>query len=161
MKMFGIDFGPMKPNKPRSPKRYFSELTSGEALYPLLILFGLRAVEQLDQNAFGVLAPDIQRAFHLSTKGLGAIVALTALGSLLIEVPLAFYSDRLRRVSLAVIGAAVWGVFGFVTGLASMLWFLVIARSGANLGRAVVTPTHNSLIADYYPIEARTASTLR
>ncbi|MDQ1458427.1 MAG: branched-chain amino acid transport system ATP-binding protein livF, partial [Actinomycetota bacterium] len=63
--------------------------------------------------------------------------------------------DRLRRVSLAVVGAAVWAVFGFVTGLASVLWFLVVARSGANLGRAVVTPTHNSLIPDMYPPEVR------
>ncbi len=32
---------------------------------------------------------------------------------------------------------------------------LVIARSGAGMGRAVVTPTHNSLLSDYYPIEVR------
>ena len=32
---------------------------------------------------------------------------------------------------------------------------LVIARSGAGMGRAVVTPTHNSLLADYYPLEVR------
>ncbi len=156
MKILGVDLGPMRPRRPRSPRRYFSEITHGQELYPLIILFGLRTVEQLDQNAFGVLAPDIQRAFHLSTKGLGAIIALTAFASLLIEIPLAYYSDRLRRVRLAVVGAAVWAIFGFVTGLASVLWFLVVARSGANIGRAVVTPTHNSLIADYYPVEART-----
>ncbi|HEY1739505.1 MAG TPA: MFS transporter, partial [Acidimicrobiia bacterium] len=156
MKIFGVDLGPIKPKKPRSPRRYFDELTRGEALFPLIVLFGLHAVEQLDQNAFAVVAPDIQRAFGLSTAGIGAIVGLTALASLIIEIPLAFYSDRLARVMLAVVGAAVWAVFGFATGLAATLWFLVVARSGANLGRAVVTPTHNSLIADYYPIEART-----
>ena len=32
---------------------------------------------------------------------------------------------------------------------------LVIARSGAGMGRAVVTPTHNSLLSDYYPAEVR------
>jgi branched-chain amino acid transport system ATP-binding protein len=156
VKVFGVDLGPIKPKKPRSPSRYFGELTHGQALFPLIVLFGLHTVEQLDQNAFAVLAPDIQRAFGLSTAGIGAIVGLTALASLIVEIPLAFYSDRLARVSLAVIGAGVWAVFGFATGFASLLWFLVVARSGANLGRAVVTPTHNSLIADYYPIEART-----
>ena len=32
---------------------------------------------------------------------------------------------------------------------------LVIARSGAGMGRAVITPTHNSLMSDYYPPEVR------
>jgi MFS family permease len=32
---------------------------------------------------------------------------------------------------------------------------LTIARSGSALGKAVIDPTHNSLIADYYPIESR------
>jgi branched-chain amino acid transport system ATP-binding protein len=33
---------------------------------------------------------------------------------------------------------------------------LVIARSGAGMGRAVITPSHNSLLSDYYPPEVRT-----
>ena len=156
MKLLGVDLGPMRPRRPRSPHRYFADVTRGEPLYPLVILFGLAAVEQLDQRAFGVLAPDIRDAFHLSNGGLGALIALTALGGLLLEIPLAYYSDRLPRARLALIGAAVWALFGFATGISAGLWFLVFARSGANAGRAVVTPTHNSLIADYYPVEART-----
>src|SRR5213075_37250 len=73
MKLFGVDLGPMRPKRPGSPRRYFTEMTRGEALYPLLVLFGLQAVEQLDQNAFAVLAPDIRAAFHLSLTGLGAL----------------------------------------------------------------------------------------
>src|SRR5436190_10029102 len=113
MKLFGIDLGPMRPKRPRSPRRYFADMAKGQPLYPLLVLFGLLAVEQLDQNAFAVLAPDIRESFGLSLSGLGALVALTSIASLLIEVPLAFYSDRLYRSRLALIGAAIWGVFGF------------------------------------------------
>ena len=54
------------------------------------------------------------------------------------------------------LGAAVWAIFGIVTGLSAAVWMLWIARSGSGMGRAVVTPTHNSLLADYYPIEKRT-----
>ena len=32
---------------------------------------------------------------------------------------------------------------------------LTIARSGSSIGKAVIDPTHNSLLADYYPIESR------
>ena len=42
-----------------------------------------------------------------------------------------------------------------MTGLATGVVMLTIARSGSSLGKAVIDPTHNSLLADYYPIEAR------
>ena len=63
------------------------------------------------------------------------------------------------RARLAVIGALVWSVFGFATGLATTILMLVIVRSGAGMGRAVVTPTHLSLLSDYYPLESRTKVT--
>ena len=47
-------------------------------------------------------------------------------------------------------------LFRSLTGLATGLIVLTIARSGSALGKAVIDPTHNSLISDYYPIEART-----
>ncbi|MDQ1479984.1 MAG: branched-chain amino acid transport system ATP-binding protein livF, partial [Actinomycetota bacterium] len=88
-------------------------------------------------------------------QGFLTLVALTQLGGLLLAVPLAYYSDRLQRVVIAVVGAAVWGVFGIVTGLSVTVLMLVIARSGSGMGRAVITPTHNSLMSDYYPPEVR------
>ncbi len=145
----------MRPKKPRSPRKYFSEITRGEPLYPLVVLFGLYACEQLDQRAFGVLGPDIRDYFHFSDQGFLTLVSLTALGGLLLEIPLAYYADRIPRVRIALIGAAIWALFGFATGLAGSVLVLAIARSGAGAGRAVVNPTHNSLIADYYPVEAR------
>ena len=140
---------------PRKPRRFFEEMSGGEALFPLIVLVGLNCVNQLDQTAFAVLGPDIRRSFDLSNQGYLTLVALTQLGGLLLAVPLAYYSDRLQRVAIAVVGAAVWGVFGIVTGLSVSILMLVIARSGAGLGRAVITPSHNSLLSDYYPPEVR------
>ncbi|MFM7224367.1 MAG: MFS transporter, partial [Actinomycetota bacterium] len=56
---------------------------------------------------------------------------------------------------LAIVGAAIWALFGGLTGLAGAVWVLVVARTGAGAGRAVVSPTHNSLLSDYYPPEVR------
>jgi branched-chain amino acid transport system ATP-binding protein len=140
---------------PRKPRRFFEEMSGGQALYPLMVLVGLNAVNQLDQTAFAVLGPDIRRSFDLSNQGYLTLVALTQLGGLLLAVPLAYYSDRLQRVAIAVVGAAVWGVFGIVTGLSVTVLMLVIARSGSGMGRAVITPTHNSLMSDFYPPEVR------
>lgn len=41
------------------------------------------------------------------------------------------------------------------TGLATFVVMLVVVRCGAAIGQAVVFPTHNSLLADYYPIDQR------
>jgi len=156
VKAFGIDFGPMRPKKPRSFPRYLRDASRGYPLFPLVTLFGLNAVDELDRQVFAILGPDIRDHFHLTNTKFGVLVALTLIGGLLVEVPLGFFSDRLNRVRFAVFGAALWAIFGFSTGLAPTVLVLVFMRIGAGLGRAVVTPTHNSLIADYYPIESRT-----
>src|SRR5829696_4460005 len=142
-------------HKPRGPRQYFNEISAGHALFPLLLLFGLNAVDELDRTAFGVLGPNIRDSFGLSNQQFLALVSLTLLGGLLLEIPLAYYSDRLPRAKIAVWGAAVWAIFGLFTGLATTIWMLTLARRGSGMGRAVVNPTHNSLLADYYPIEVR------
>jgi branched-chain amino acid transport system ATP-binding protein len=140
---------------PRKPRRFFDEMSGGQALLPLVVLVGFNCVNYLDQSAFGILGPDIRDSFHLSNGAFLTLVALTQLGGLLLTVPLAYYSDRLPRVAIAVIGAGIWALFGLFTGLAATVFLLVVARSGAGLGRAVITPTHNSLLSDYYPPEVR------
>jgi ABC-type branched-subunit amino acid transport system ATPase component/MFS family permease len=140
---------------PRAPRQFFDEVSGGEALLPLIVLVGLNFSSQLDQTAFGILAPDIRDSFHLSNGGFLTLVALTTLGALLLPVPLAYYSDRIPRVALALIGAVIWAVFGLFTGLSFALAFLIVARSGSGVGRAVIAPTHNSLLSDYHPPEVR------
>ncbi len=142
-------------HKPRPPRRFFEEMSGGQALFPLIVLVGLNCANQLDVNAFGILGPDIRDAFHLSNQGYLTLVALTQLGGLLLAIPLAYYSDRIPRVAIVFVGAAVWAVFGLFTGLATTVLLLVLARSGGGMGRAVITPSHNSLLSDYYPPEVR------
>ena len=135
-----------------------SAITLGAPVYPLLVLFGLNAVDELDRAAFAVLLPDLRDHFDLSDAGALRLVSLTTIAVLLIEVPLSFYCDRGNRVRIATIGAAVWALFAFGTGgavVVGSLGMLVAMRIGAGTGRAVVTPTHSSLLSDYYEPKAR------
>ncbi len=139
----------------RHPGGWLREICGGEAAFPLVVLFGLNAVDELDRTAFGILLPNIRDEFHLdNTKVLG-LVALVSVAALALQVPIAQYADRSRRVPLAIAGAVVWALFSGLTGLATGVIMLTIARSGSSIGKAVIDPTHNSLIADYYPINAR------
>jgi len=130
-------------------------ITGGAAVYPLLILFGLNAVDQLDQTAFAVLLPNIKDYFGLSTQNILAVVALASVAGLLLSVPIGFASDRRKRLPIAIAGACAWGFFSLMTGFATSVWMLGIARAGSGLGAAVNLPTHNSLLADYYDIPNR------
>jgi branched-chain amino acid transport system ATP-binding protein len=130
-------------------------VTLGAPVFPLAVLFGLNAVDELDRSAFAVLLPDIQAHFGLSDAAALSIVATTTIAVLLVEIPLSIAADRRSRVRMASTGAAAWAAFAFGTGLATGIAMLAAMRVGAGLGKAVVTPTHSSLLADYYAPAAR------
>jgi branched-chain amino acid transport system ATP-binding protein len=130
-------------------------ITGAWPAFPLLVLFGLNAVDEFDRVAFAVLLPEIRDAFNLSTAGILGLVALLTPIAILLGLPIAHYADRWRRTRMAAAGAAAWSVFSFMSGLAPFVWVLGIARAGSGIGKAVNDPTHNSLLADYYPPEVR------
>jgi branched-chain amino acid transport system ATP-binding protein len=136
-------------------ERLRTRITGGAPLLPLGILFGLNAVDELDRTAFGVLVPEIRDAFHLGNAGIFTVVSLVGLFALLGQVLIGYYADRFSRVRIALLGAAVWGTSTLLSGLAPTIALLVVFRSATGIGRAVNDPTHNSLLADYYPPEAR------
>ena len=139
----------------KHPTVWLRTICGGESAFPLVVLFGLNAVDELDRTAFGILLPNIRKEFNINLTTALGLVALASIAALALQVPIAQYADRSRRIPLAITGALVWGLFSGMTGLAMGVVVLTIARSGSAIGKAVVDPTHNSLLADYYPIETR------
>jgi ABC-type branched-subunit amino acid transport system ATPase component/sugar phosphate permease len=132
------------------PKQALLGITNGAPVYPLIVLFGLNAVDELDRTAFGILVPEIREDFGLDLQGVLTLIAFVSICALTLQVPIAMLADRYDRVKIAWIGAAAWAVFSLGTGLAGTIVILALMRAGSGIGRAVVDPTHNSLIADYY-----------
>jgi branched-chain amino acid transport system ATP-binding protein len=135
----------------RHPVESMRALAGDGPLYPLLILFGLNAVDELDRAAFGILAPEIRDEFGLGFQGLLTLIAVVAAAALALQVPIAGMADRHPRVRLAMMGALAWSICSFSTGLATGIVFLGFVRSGSAIGKAVNDPTHNSLLADWFP----------
>jgi ABC-type branched-subunit amino acid transport system ATPase component/MFS family permease len=136
-----------------SPRR----ITGAAPLFPLAVLFGLNAVDELDRTAFQVLTPEIRDAFGLSLFGVAILTVAVLPVALLVELPVAYFADRRNRTRMAAGGAALWAGFTLLTGvagLAASLTLLYVARGGSALGKTF-NATHNSLLADYYPQEAR------
>ncbi|MDQ3107536.1 MAG: MFS transporter, partial [Actinomycetota bacterium] len=133
------------------------QITGNAPLMPLVILFGLNAVDELDRTAFGVLTPEIKEHFGLNLAGVATLTAVILPVGLLLELPIAYLADRWNRTRMAAFGALLWAVFTVLTGFAgitSSLLVLYIARGGSALGKTF-NATHNSLLADYYPQESR------
>ncbi len=134
----------------RGPRSWMASITGDGPAYPLLILFGLNAVDELDRTAFAVLSPEIRHEFGLGFTGLLTFIALVLAGALALQVPIAGMADRYPRIRIAMIGATAWAMFSFMTGLAGTIVVLGIARAGSGIGKAVNDPTHNSLLADWF-----------
>jgi ABC-type branched-subunit amino acid transport system ATPase component/MFS family permease len=139
----------------RHPITWVTDISGGGPVYALAILFGLSMVDEMDRDAFGLLIPNIRDAFHMSDAGILSLVAIAALLGLALTVPIAQLADSRNRVRIMLIGATVFAIFSFGTGLAMFVWVLCIMRGGTSVGQATVFPTHNSLLADYFPIAAR------
>jgi ABC-type branched-subunit amino acid transport system ATPase component/predicted MFS family arabinose efflux permease len=123
----------------RHPGSWITDLAGGGPAYALMIL----------------LLPNIRDAFGMSNAGILSLVAVASLLGLSLQVPIAQMADRRSRVRLMLVGAGVFALFSVGTGLALTVWMLVIVRAGSGVGQATVGPTHNSLLADWFPIGSR------
>ena len=132
-----------------------AKLGAGVSLFPLGVLFAIELLDQATQSAFNVLTPNIRDAFHLTNAGILLIVAIAGAAALLCTLPVAVLADRTNRVRIALIGAAVGAVFSIGLGASQTVVMATITLVGVSMGQAVIFPTHNSLLADYYPVPAR------
>jgi ABC-type branched-subunit amino acid transport system ATPase component len=132
-----------------------AQLGGGVTLFPLGILFGIELLDQATQSAFNVLTPNVRDAFHLTNAGILLIVAIAGAAALACTVPIAFLADRYNRVRIALIGAVVGAAFSIALGASQTIVWAAVTLAGVSMGQAVIFPTHNSLLADYYPVPAR------
>jgi ABC-type branched-subunit amino acid transport system ATPase component/MFS family permease len=134
---------------------WLRRITGNGPVLALLVLFTINALDEGTRDGFGVVLPEIRKDFNLSLSAILTLIALVSIGALALQVPIASMADRTNRVRLMWLGALSFSVFTLLTGLAPTLLLLVFARSGAGVGKAVLDPTHNSLLADYYDIDRR------
>ncbi|MFM7872809.1 MAG: hypothetical protein ACKPBG_14185, partial [Actinomycetota bacterium] len=71
------------------PVQALRRACGGEAAFPLVVLFGLNAVDELDRAAFGILLPEIRDHFGLDLSTMLGLVALASVAALALQVPIA------------------------------------------------------------------------
>ncbi len=117
---------------------------------PVLVLFGLNLVDELDRLAFAAFTPEIRDAFGLTDAQVVGVGAVAGLCIMLGALPLGWLGDRTSRVRIVVVAALVWSLMSVLTGLAWALWVVLVARAASGIARTSNEVVHPSLIADYY-----------
>ncbi|MGQ0831287.1 MAG: MFS transporter [Microthrixaceae bacterium] len=137
----------------KGPRRLIREAVGEEPPLPLLVLFLLNMVDELDQVTYGVVAPNIRDTFNVAESTIVTVGSLSAALVIMLVVPVGYHADRRNRVHMVSLAALAWGSMTVLTGLSGFVGafgLLVLARFGAGLGRVMNEPVHVSLLADYY-----------
>jgi len=139
------------PRSPGAYLRWLSGQVGPSGLKPVLVLLTLSAVERFGITIIAVLGPNIRDTFHVSNQTLIGTVALTSILPAAASPWVGYLSDRVDRVRLGQISAVIVGVGAIGLALAPNFPVFAIVAVTAGAGLLVNTPTHSSLITDYYP----------
>ncbi len=119
------------------------------------VLFALASLDELENAAITVLAPDIRDTFGVSDGTIVFIAAASSAFLTLGAIPMGYLADRYRRTTVVGIASMFFSLFVFLSGMAVNAFSLFWARFGAGVAKSNALPVHGSLIADAYPIPVR------
>ena len=115
----------------------------------------MSAVGYLDRVNIGIAGGAIMRDFHSSKVQFGSIQSALVWGYALFQAPAGRLADRMgarRTLALSVIW---WGVFTslitVIPASAVALFVIIVVRFGLGVGKAVVYPASNKIVAAWIP----------
>ncbi len=106
-------------------------------------------------NGISLLGPNIQRSFHLSDAGLGAVTFVAAVAQIGWGLPVAVAADRGSRKIVAAVTLLIFAVTVPIMALCHNVWPFALIYILAAVGYGTSDTVHNSYLADAYPTQAR------
>ena len=123
--------------------------------FTFVVLLVLNSLDELEQAAMAVLAPDIRDSFGVSDGTITFIASASAAFVVLGAFPMGWLADRIRRAPIVGVASAVFSAMVFLSGFAVNGFMLFCTRFGAGIAKSNTIPVHSSLLADAYPIGVR------
>ncbi len=127
--------------------------------HTLAILTAIFTISFMDRQILAILFEPLKREFELTDTQLGLlsgpafVLFYTALG-----IPVALWADRGNRSRIIGLALVVFSTMTVLCGLAASFWQLLLARIGVAVGEAGTNPPSQSIIAELYGPEERTAA---
>jgi MFS family permease len=110
----------------------------------------------MDRQIVSTLTEPIRKDLGFTDTEMGALGGLTfALFYTTFGIPVAWLSDRFKRVWIMAAACSIWSVFTASCGLARSFVQFALARVMVGVGEAGGSPPSYSLISDYFPAKER------
>jgi MFS family permease len=136
----------------RHGARRLEHLVGGRARRQVVVAFAcVLALDSADKATVGANATQLQSAFGIGKAQIGLLLAVGSAIGALATIPAGMLVDRVRRTRLIAIAVLWWGVAMLLSGFATGLLFLLLARVALGLVTAVAGPAVASLVGDYFP----------
>jgi len=124
--------------------------------YAIGILALVNVFNWMDRMVLSILLPDIKADLHLSDTELGLLSGIAfAFFYAVFGFPLAWVVDRKNRKTILAVCISAWSAMTAMCGLAQNFPQMMLARIGVGVGEAGYSPSANSLLGDYLPMEKR------
>ena len=135
------------------------EISTRAKQYALGVLVVVYTFNFIDRQILAILLPAIKTEFAVDDRVLGFLAGSAfALFYATLGIPIALIADRSNRRNLISLALAVWSGMTALSGFATNIFYLVLARIGVGIGEAGCSPPAHSMIADYYPPEQRSTA---
>ena len=127
--------------------------------YALGVLTVVYTFNFIDRQILAILLPAIKAEFGVSDSVLGFLAGTAfAIFYATLGLPIALLADRWNRRNLIALSLTVWSGMTALSGVATSIFQLTLARIGVGVGEAGCSPAAHSMIADYYPPEQRSSA---
>ena len=124
------------------------------AWYVIGVLFLLNVSSFIDRQVMALLVTPIKADLGLTDTQVGLLLGPAFAGTFALSALLiGRLVDRGNRTAIIAWGVAAWSVMCAACGVANTFGQLFAARFGVGIGEATLSPSANSLIADYFPPE--------
>src|SRR5690606_31980129 len=124
--------------------------------YVLALLVVVYTSNFIGRQILAILLPAIKAEFGVTDTILGFLAGSAfALFYATLGVPIALLADRWNRRNLIALSLAVWSGMTALSGVATNIVQLTLARIGVGVGEAGCSPPAHSIISDLYAPEER------
>lgn len=139
------------------PKDKAKKLVSSPYAWLVLGLLTLIYISSfVDRQIIAVLAPKIQQELSLSNFQIGLLYGTAfSLIYAVCGIPMGRLADIYSRKIMIIAGLIVWSLMTLISGFATSLTFLIVARFFVGISESALSPAVYSLLSDYFKPEQR------
>lgn len=117
------------------------------------ILVCASLISYIDRQVVAIVVGPMKADLQISDSEVGWLYGIFAIFYAIAGLPIAWLADRYDRGKLIAAGIFIWSLLTMACGFTRTFGQVILARIGVGVGEAVLVPSANSLISDYFARE--------